>query len=362
MAEFPVVLGYTLRATTVNKCGRPESGAANRLVTEGFVSVNLQPVMREAEDLEQKNAQGKICVSKRTPAERKWWTVEATFCNVNTELITMFTGWERVVDYAALPVGLRDKPEVSTDYGVALELWTGGQGADDCALPITDDVFSAATSGDQYGYFLFGGKEFTLGGIEIGEQVSTFTISGITMAMPQWGRGPYNVAALDSAGTPGRLLQPTGKKEHVTLFRTGIKPPAPTNGAVPLSITGAGKFTGTTYYFGGPAGAAAAVTAPSQDEVNYTVVLTGVPTAGNFGLVYTTLDGQTSETATILWNETTTAFAAKLAALNSLDAADVVVGGTVGNWTVKILKGGTLAKGVVALTGGTTPNVTVTKV
>ncbi|ANZ52315.1 major tail protein [Mycobacterium phage Laurie] len=283
MAEFPVVKGYTLRATKINNCGRPESGAANRLVTEGFVSFNLSPEMKAAEQLEQTNAAGKVCVTDRTPPERKWWNIEATLCNVNTELITLFTGWEQVVDFADLPVGIRDKAEVDGDYGVALEVWTGGEGEDDCPVPTTDSIFSVATSGKQYGYLLLGGKEFTLGNIEIGASVSTFTISGISLAMPHWGKGPYNVAAIDGNGTPGRLLAPTGKKEHITLFRTPVPPPEPTGGAVPLDITG--KFQGTTYYFGGPGGAPAADVAPEQDDGTELVLsVSGTATDGQFKL------------------------------------------------------------------------------
>ena len=360
MAEFPVVKGYTLRATLINSCGRPESGEANRLVTEGFVSVNLQPVMKDAQDLEQENAAGKVCVTDRTPPERKWWTVEAQLCNVNTALITMFTGWEQVVDWRDLPIGLRDRREVNSDYGVALELWTGGSSDDDCPIPTDDDIFSIVGSGKQYGYFLFGGKEFTMSGVQIGAQVSTFTLSGITLAMPQWGRGPYNVAGTDAAGTPGRMLAPTGKHEHLTLFRTPVAPPKPTGGARPLAI--AGKFVAPDYYFGGPAGEPAADVAPSQDEVDYTVVLGGTAaTGGDFTLVYTDQEGATAPTAGIAPTATNGDLTTILGNLPNLDVADVTVTGTAGNWAVKIASGGTLALGVNSLTpAGAT--VTVTKV
>lgn len=310
MAEFPVVKGYTLRATKINSCGRPESGAANRLVTEGFVSFNLTPVMKDAEELEQTNAAGKVCVTDRTPPERKWWTIEATLCNVNTQLITMFTGWEQVVDFNDLPIGIRDQAEVDGDYGVALEVWTGGQGDDDCPIPTEDSIFSMAGSGKQYGYLLLGGKEFTLGNIEIGAQVSTFTISGISLAMPHWGRGPYNVAAIDANGTAGRLLAPTGKKEHITLFRTPIAPPEATDGAVPLDITG--KFTGTDYYFGGPANAPAIDVAPDQDSATTVdLTLTGTPTGGDFTLLVNGV-----ETDEIAYNATAAAVKTALAAVD----------------------------------------------
>lgn len=329
MAEFPVVKGYTLRATKINSCGRPESGAANRLVTEGFVSFNLTPEMKAAEQLEQTNAAGKVCVKDRTPPERKWWNIEATLCNVNTELITLFTGWEQVVDFDDMPIGIRDRDTVEGDYGVALEVWTGGEGEDDCPIPLTDSIFSADASGKQYGYLLLGGKEFTLGNIEIGAQVSTFTISGISLAMPQWGRGPYNVAAIDSSGTPGRLLAPTGKKEHITLFRTPVAPPEATDGAVPLDITG--KFTGTTYYFGGPANAPAADVAPDQAEVgdDFTVSFTGGPaTGGTFSLSVAYPGGAVEETSALAFGANAATVKAALVAIDDgYDASDWTVGG-----------------------------------
>lgn len=357
MAEFPVVKGYTLRATKINSCGRPESGAANRLVTEGFVSFNLTPEMKAAEQLEQTNAAGKVCVKDRTPPERKWWNIEATLCNVNTELITLFTGWEQVVDFDDLPIGIRDRDTVEGDYGVALEVWTGGEGDDDCPIPTTDSIFSANASGKQYGYLLLGGKEFTLGNIEIGAAVSTFTISGISLAMPQWGRGPYNVAAINSDGDAGRLLAPTGKKEHITLFRTPIAPPEATEGAVPLDILG--KFTGSDYYFGGPANAPAIDVAPDQGDPGDEVVLsfTGGPaTGGTFSLTARYPGGLEKETAAIAFGANAATIKAALVLLDDgYDAADWdVVGALPAGVTITPPQGVTVTDEDNALTPATT--------
>ena len=117
----------------------------------------------------------------------------------------------------------------------------------------------------QYGYLLFGGTEFTLGNIEVGASISTFTLSGITIPMPQWGRGPYNVAGTDAAGTPGRLLTPLDDDAHFTLFRTPVAPPEVTPGAAAVPLDIAGKFVDPDFYFGGPSGAPAADIAPEQD-------------------------------------------------------------------------------------------------
>ena len=264
MATFPIVKGTRLRATKINSCGLPVAGPANRLVTSGFVTATISAVMKDAEELEQTNAEGKVCVADRTPPIRKYYTVQLELCNVNTGLISMFTGWEQILDHAGKAAGFRDQPEVESDYGVALEVWTGGKADDDCPVPKTDGIFSVATSGKQYGYLLVGGTEWTLGDIEIGAQVSTLTLSGISVALPQWGRGPYNVAATDAAGTAGRLLAPLNEDSHITLFRTPVAPTEPTKGSEPEALAVASIFTDPDFYFGGPANEAAAAVAPDQ--------------------------------------------------------------------------------------------------
>lgn len=264
MATFPIVKGTRLRATKINSCGLPIAGPANYLVTDGFVTATVSAVMKDAEELEQTNAEGKVCVSDRTPPERKYYTVELELCNVNTGLITMFNGWEQVLDYDDVPVGFRDQATVESDYGVALEIWTGGKADDDCPTPTSDSIFSAASSGKKYGYLLIGATEFTLGDVEIGAQVSTLTLSGISLAMPQWGRGPWNVAATDAAGTAGRLLQPLNNDSHFTMFRTPVAPPAITPGADPCPLEIATVFADPDFYFGGPASEPAADIAPDQ--------------------------------------------------------------------------------------------------
>lgn len=264
MATFPVVKGTRLRATKINSCGLPIAGPANYLVTDGFVSFNISAVNKDAEELEQTNAEGKVCVTDRTPPIRKYYTVEAELCNVNTGLITMFNGWEQVLDWDDKPVGFRDQEDVDTDYGVALEVWTGGSADDDCPIPTKDDIFAASATGKKYGYLLIGATEFTLGDIQIGAQVSTLTLSGISLAMPQWGKGPWNVQETDAAGTPGRLIEPLNAEQHFTMFRTAVAPPAVTTGAEPQALAISTIFTDPDFYFGGPAAEPPADVAPDQ--------------------------------------------------------------------------------------------------
>lgn len=268
MATFPIVKGVRLRATKINSCGLPIAGSANYIVTDGYVSAKLTAVMNEAKELEQLNAEGKVCVQDRTPPERKHYKVELELCNVNTGLISMFSGWEQILDYSGKSIGFHDQTEVDADYGVALEIWTGGRADDDCPVPDNDKIFTTASgSGRQYGYLLIGATEFTVGDISVTSGVSTLMLSGISIAMPQWGRGPYNVAAIDANGTAGRLLHPVNDDSHYTFFRTPIDPPEPTPGHEPQKLEISSLFVPPTYYFGGPNGAPAAPVAPQQAGV-----------------------------------------------------------------------------------------------
>jgi hypothetical protein len=364
MSVFPVVKGTRARFTKTNSCGLPIAGPAGYLVTDGFVSVELTPVNREAQDLEQLNAEGRVCVADRTPPERKWYTAAIELCNVNTGLISMLTSWPQELDFDDNPVGFRDKKRVEADFGVAIEVWTGGKADDDCPSPTEDSIFSAAATGKKYGYLLTCATEFTLGNIRVAGEISTFTLTGLTYAMPQWGRGPWNVAAIDGSGTAGRLLTPMDDDSHFALFRTPVPPPDITPGAEACPLAIATIFVNPDYYFGGPSSAPAADVAPAQAVCNaeqYTVTITGTPTGGTFTI---TVDGQT--TAGIAFDATAAAFKTAVLALSNIDPGQADVTGGPGPGTPYTLsldpQFGTPTADGAGLTGGTSPNVTITPV
>ncbi|MBF6138131.1 hypothetical protein IU501_34750 [Nocardia otitidiscaviarum] len=267
--EISVVRGKALRATKANRCGMPLEGEGHYAITKGFVTVTMNPVLKDAEELEQQNADGEICASDRTAAEIKWFEVQIEFCGVNTCLWTMLGGWAPVLDYKGDPTGFETSRRVVSDAGVVLELWSGTSSADTCTTPVNDDVFgqSDAVTGEEFGYFLLGVKEWQLsGGLEIGRQVSTFTMSGISYDISAWGRGPYNVVPIDANLTPGRLINPVGSLvdgiSDLHFETTPIPPPAPTEGCCTLAVQSI--FTAPNYYYGGPSAEPAADIAPSQ--------------------------------------------------------------------------------------------------
>lgn len=246
MASFPVVRGVRLRATRADACGMPIAGPRSRLVTDAWVTLTLSPVMRDATDIEQANADGRICVADRTPPERKWWAVGLELCKVDTCLLTMFTDWETVTDWEGNDIGMSDQKEVPSTTGVALEVWTGVGAEDTCDVPTTDDILTGgAGSTLPYGYFVIPvTKEAQLGDIEIGASASTFTVNAITAEGTRWGRGPYNVMETDASNTAGRLLKAFKKGQHLRWFKTKIGPPEVTDGCCGLVL--ASPFYGET--------------------------------------------------------------------------------------------------------------------
>lgn len=233
----PVVRGKRLRATRVGNCGLPIAGESSSIVTDGFVTVSLTRVMKDAEDLEQQNADGQVCVADRTAPELKWYEFSAEFCAVDPELLSFFTDDPVVLDYAQRPVGFRSSKRVKVNEGAAVEVWTG-VGADDCEdTPDDDAALEAGANATRYGYFLLPWvKEATMGDFEIGSSVMTFTVSGITGVGTKWGRGPYDVVPLDEINTPGRLLTPMGKDQHLHFQSTTIAPPTAASGAQALTL------------------------------------------------------------------------------------------------------------------------------
>lgn len=231
-----VVRGKRLRATQVDRCGLPQAGDGASIVTKGFVTVRFANVWKDAEDLEQTNADGENCVSDRTPPELKWTTVEVVFCDVDVELFHFFTGNTMILDYDDNPVGFWQDKQVNTEFGAALELWSGTGGAD-CEEPTDDSVLEGTAAIRKYGYWVAPAViEATLGDIELGASVATFTLTGRAVSAPMWGKGPYDVVAQDGDNTPGRLLTPIGKNRPWGMLTTSVEPPAVTDGVAALEL------------------------------------------------------------------------------------------------------------------------------
>jgi hypothetical protein len=190
------------------------------------VSVEFSPEISEGEEIEVRKADGTLCISDQGCPELKWISVEITFCQVDPDLFTLFTGWDTVTDYAGDAVGNRVSSEVNCDQGVALELWTD----------IPNQVCTT-TGAKKYGYFLLPWiVHSVLGDFTIENDAANFVLSGRTEEGSNWGTGPYNVDPADANNTPGKLHTAIGAKDHMDMHLTTIAPPAAKCGCQPLVI------------------------------------------------------------------------------------------------------------------------------
>lgn len=359
-AEYGVVKGLMARFTLTDACGMPIAGPRSRIASKTFATATGSPQMRERQDIEQNNADGSVGVSDSTRAQRKYWNVGFDFNKINSDVFNMLLQWELILGYDGSAIGVGDVKETPANRAVMVEIWSGVGSDDECDdIPTTDDILtSGLITSAKEGYTAWCVKDFALSSdYVIGESVSTFSATGRTVNPTRWGRGPYNVMAIDAQGTPGRLLVPVPVGRHITAFETTVPHPEPTDGACPLILP-------SPYY-----GAMAAETAPEQpacdavgtnEEQN--VAITGTPTGGSFTL---SLLGYV--TSSIAYNAATSAVQTALEALASVGTGNVTVGGSVGDYDVEFvgdLAGINLPTMVASasLTGGTSPAVNVTTV
>lgn len=239
-AGLPIIKGYKIRATRVGRCGLPLAGPKNTIVTDGFIEFGLEREDSDGDEIEVKNAQGAVCATDRTFDQFKRYNTTLQLCGIHPDLISFFTDQAVVLDGDGDSAGLLTQTGGNENAGVALELWAGTGGGDDCEAPEDDSIFDTIEEGEQPfdGFYLLipwvrGGK---LGDITInGTDAAEISVTGFTGSGAHWGRGPYNVVT-DAEGKASRLLAPIPAKTHSLFQRTSVKPPENTNGAVALTL------------------------------------------------------------------------------------------------------------------------------
>lgn len=218
--------GLVARATRVDECGIPVEGPCSVVTTDGFVTVNYSPEIAEGEEIELRNAAGKLCVSNQDCPEMKWINLEIEFCQVDPDLFSLMTGYPVVLNFEGTGVGNRITETVQCNSGVALEVWT--------EVPSQE----CSTSGNkQYGYFLLPWlTNAIIGDFSLENDAATFTLSGRTKSPSGWGVGPHNVDPIDDANPPtaGPLLTPIQSGEHLDFHLTTVAPPEPECGCTAL--------------------------------------------------------------------------------------------------------------------------------
>ena len=233
--RFTAFNGRRMRMTRVDACGRPLYGVGAQVVTSGFVSVGMSGEIREGTEIEQVNAAGDLCLSEKGPDQLKWLTVEANFCDVDPDIVTLMNpNNTKLLDWQGDVVGFAESDTQEINRGVAIEIWADVAGEDLCDDPDAEQTWA---------YLLLpwvvGG---TIGDMTVENAALTLTLNARSKRNGKWGVGPYDVMAA-SASTEGPLLVPVGAREHRRLFLTTVAPPDDAPGAQPLSNPDGPAFT-----------------------------------------------------------------------------------------------------------------------
>lgn len=214
-----VVRAPAARVTRLGPCGEILDSTCAFATTDSFITITLTKTFQERQDALRLNANGDICVDKPKAPILRWYEVAIEFCNVDPELFNIVSAEPLILNDAVSPVavGWCTLPDSPASSNFALEFWVG---TDDEGCDGEDPV---------YGYGLLPRiTQGVIGDVTIGNDVVTFTVTGITRPGNQWGTGPYNVIINETgvnAGFPGPLLSAVNTSAHKCFQWTTMPPP-----------------------------------------------------------------------------------------------------------------------------------------
>lgn len=218
--------GRLMRATMLDRSGRPIYGDSSVVTTEGFITASMTTSTEEGEAITVTKANGNICVSEPGAPSFSGFGAEIEFCDVDFALFEILTGQPVVLDAYGVIIGITETTSVDlTGVNFALELWLGAVG---------NTSGPSANADGQWGYMLMpfvGGG--VIGDVSVANAAISFTVTGMkTKDGGRWGAGPHNVELV--AGVPAPLSTPMGPKDHRRTQFVEVAPPEVFVGATPL--------------------------------------------------------------------------------------------------------------------------------
>jgi hypothetical protein len=179
------IQGVSIRVTRLDAYGNLGTAAGDSYVTSGFMRVSFTPEYEEGDEITEKNANGVVCVTYKSPDTLKRITMELALCEPDAELTNLISGGlllrknlgtfalpnNKSIGWAAPAVG--DDP---AGYGVAIEAWSHAikDGKKSSTLPYFHWVFPFAKlrqSGDRVienGMLATTFEGYGLGNVEFG--------------------------------------------------------------------------------------------------------------------------------------------------------------------------------------------------
>lgn len=198
------IQGLALRVCKLGPTGAPLVGAENAWVTNAFMSMSFTPEYTEGDEIEEKGADGSVCVYYKMPDVLKRVTFELAICNPEPQLEEILVGGT-VLETAGEPVGFAAPPTgvEATPNGVSIETWSRAI------------VAGKPAAVNPYFRWVFPYTQMRLTGdrtLENGMMANTFEGWGVGNA--EWDDGPQN----DWAFPSDRAYQ----QARVSSYPTGI--------------------------------------------------------------------------------------------------------------------------------------------
>jgi hypothetical protein len=208
-----------IRVVKLDTCGNPVTGASSsQVVAKGFTQVQVSPDYEKGTEFITKLADGTPCVNQKDPAFMKRAGLEAHFCVLSPDLVTLMTGQTEILTGSGSVTGTGNMFDTNLLTGrFSLELWQPVSGVcTPSGLP-------------NYVYWAFPNVTNT--------QISDFTFELGVFDFVITAETDYTGAQwLDGPGTPTWL--PAGTtvptSMHFLYNVTTTPPPAITAGAVAL--------------------------------------------------------------------------------------------------------------------------------
>jgi hypothetical protein len=123
------IQGVSIRVTRLDAAGNLLTGAGDSYTTSAFMRVSFTPEYEEGDEITEKNANGVVCVTYKSPDTLKRITMELAICEPDPELSNLISGGlllrkdvnnvSKSIGWAAPAVG--DDP---AGFGVAIEAWS----------------------------------------------------------------------------------------------------------------------------------------------------------------------------------------------------------------------------------------------
>jgi hypothetical protein len=280
------IQGVSIRVTRLDAAGNLLNGAGDSYTTSAFMRVSFTPEYEEGDEITEKNANGVVCVTYKSPDTLKRITMELAICEPDPELTSLVSGGlllrknlgtfaspdNKSIGWASPGVG--DDP---AGYGVAIEAWSHAikNGKKSSTLPYFQWVFpyvKLRQSGDRV--IENGLLATTFEGYGLGNAAYGSGVDG-RWEFPEAAERPYSYARTTWAPTGLNGFYTWATPDDTLVMTTSAR----TGTTVTLTTSTAHSL---------PVGAIVTVTTADRPELNGTFAVATVPTSTTFTYATTT--------------------------------------------------------------------------